>query len=85
MRKEQSPSSGTYSTWLDKPVLLHIATGTFLTVLNCMIVSESDGGLRIRVGNVWDLDIYKEMVLAVEPALCVDEPLLKTSRVQEMN
>ena len=50
-----------------------------------MIVSESDGGLRIRVGNVWDLDIYKEMVLAVEPALCVEESPLTTTRVQEIN
>jgi hypothetical protein len=59
---------GNYSTWLYKPVLLHIATEGFLTALMCMIVSESDATLRIRVTDLWDFDIYKEMVLAVEPA-----------------
>ena len=84
MQKEQTASSDTYSTWLDKPVLLHIATGAFLTVLNCMIVSESDGDLRIRVGNVWNIDICKEMVLAVEPALRVDDPAPTSTKGQEI-
>jgi len=54
---EQSTASGNYSTWLDKPVLLHIAIGGFLTALMCIIVSESDATLRIRVADLWDFDI----------------------------
>jgi hypothetical protein len=85
MQKEQATSLGNYSTWLDKPVLLHVATGGFLTALNCVIVGESDAALRIRIANVWDTDIYKEMVLAVEPALWVEEPPPTTTKVQEIN
>jgi hypothetical protein len=76
---------GNYSTWLDKPVLLHIGTEGFLTALMCMIVSESDATLRIRVANLWDFDIYKEMVLAVEPAFRAEKPASTTDEVQNIN
>jgi hypothetical protein len=85
MQKEQSTSSGNYSTWLDKPVLLHVATEGFLTALMCMIVSESDATLRIRVADLWDFDIYKEMVLAVELAFRSEKPASTTDEVQKIN
>jgi hypothetical protein len=85
MQEEQSTFSGNYSTWLDKPVLLHIATEGFLTALMCMIVSESDATLRIRVADLWDFDIYKEMVLAVELAFRAEKPASTTDEVQKIN
>jgi hypothetical protein len=72
MHKEQTTVSGNYSTWLGKPVLLHVATGGFLTSLNCVIVGESDAALRIRIANLWDVDLFKEMVLAIEAAVSVE-------------
>ena len=76
MQKEQTTFSGNYSTWLNKAVLLHFATGGFLTSLNCVIVGESDAALRIRIANLWDVDLFKEMVLAVEPAVSVERRLV---------
>jgi hypothetical protein len=76
MHKEQTLFSGNYSTWLGQPVLLHVATGGFLTSLNCVIVGESDAALRIRIANLWDVDLFKEMVLAVEAAVSVETHLV---------
>jgi hypothetical protein len=47
--------------------------------LNCTVISESDAALRVRISGNWEVDIYKEMVLAVEAiqpgplALSLDE------------
>ncbi len=30
------------------------------------IVGESDEAVRFRIGDTWDIDIYKPMILAVE-------------------
>jgi hypothetical protein len=76
MQKEPTTFSGNYSTWLNKAVLLHVATRGFLTSLNCVIVGESDAALRIRIANLWDVDLFKEMVLAVEAAVSVDRRLV---------
>ena len=75
MRKQQNTLSGNYSRWLNKPVLLHVATGGLLTVLNCMIVSESNATLQVRIGNLWDVDVFKEMIVAVQMGVC-GEPRL---------
>jgi hypothetical protein len=85
MQEAQSTLSGNYATWLDKPVLLHIATEGFLTALVCMIISESDATLRIRVADLWDFDIFKEMVLAVELAFGAEKPASTTDEVQKIN
>ena len=71
MRKQQNTASGNYSSWLNKPVLLHVATGGLLTVLNCVIVSESDATLQVRIGSLWDVDVFKEMIVAVQMGVCV--------------
>lgn len=75
MQKEQTTFSGNYSTWLNKAVLLHVATGVSLTSLNCVIVGESDAALR-RIANLWDADLFKEMVFAIEAAVSVERRLV---------
>ena len=55
-----------YSTWLGRPVLLHVATAGFITVLHCVIVNVTDLIMRVRIDGLGDLDIYNEMVVAVE-------------------
>jgi hypothetical protein len=47
---------------------LWVTAGESRTVLSCILVGESEVAVRIRVGGQWDLDIYKEMILAVEEA-----------------
>jgi hypothetical protein len=69
MQEAQIACSGNYSTWLNKPVLLHVVTGGSPTALKCVIVGESKAVLRVRVANLWDIDLFKEMILAVEAAV----------------
>ena len=75
VRKQQNTLSGNYSRWLNKPVLLHVATGGLLSVLNCVIVSESDATLQVRIGNLWDVDVFKEMIVAVQMGVSVEPRL----------
>jgi len=59
-----------YATWVGQPVILQIATGDLRVPLRGIIVGESDGAVRFRVGQCWDIDIYKPMILAVEQDKC---------------
>lgn len=55
---------------------LCVTAGQVQTTLPCAIVGESDAAVRVRIAGIWDVDIYKEMVLAVEavqPALQNDD------------
>jgi hypothetical protein len=58
--------SKTYSDWLDRKVVLQIETGESLVPLRGLVVNESNNALRIRLDGVWEVDIYKEMILRVE-------------------
>ena len=47
-------------------VFLLVTTGKIKTSLFCKIVGESDATVRVRISDHWDLDIYKDMILAVD-------------------
>jgi hypothetical protein len=66
MPDEQARLSGAYSTWLGRPVILRVATGELQTTLHCTVIGESDATVRIRIAGKLDVDICKELVLAVE-------------------
>ncbi len=55
-----------YEAWVGQAVVLQVAAGDLRVPLRGIIVGESDETLRFRVGDTWDIDIYKTMVLAVE-------------------
>jgi hypothetical protein len=57
---------GTYSTWLGKRVILQVVDGKLQVPLRCTIIDESQMCVRVRVGDGWDVDIFKEMVVAIE-------------------
>ena len=62
-----------YLPWVDRPVALRVIAGTVKTVFHCTILGESKAAVRIRVkgitsADVWDVDIYKDMILHVESA-----------------
>lgn len=63
---EQARLSGAYSTWLGMPVVLRVATGELQTTLHFTVIGESDATVRIRIAGKLDVDICKELVLAVE-------------------
>ena len=55
-----------YATWLGQTVVLQVEAGDMRVPLRGTIVGESPDALRFRIGEGWDVDIYKAMVLAVE-------------------
>ena len=56
-----------YSPWLGHQVFLQVRNEEFLVPLHGRIVNESSSTLRFRLDERWDVDIYKEMILSVEP------------------
>ncbi len=55
-----------YSNWMGQPVVLQVTAGDLKVPLRGTIIGESDAAVRFRVGEGWDVDIYKAMILAVE-------------------
>lgn len=55
-----------YASWIGQAVILQVATDDLRVPLRGVIVGESDNSVRLRVGEGWDIDIYKPMILAVE-------------------
>jgi hypothetical protein len=58
----QSP----FAVWLGQSVVLQVAEADFHVPLRGTIVGESEESVRFRIGESWDVDIYKSMILAVE-------------------
>ena len=57
---------GGYALWVGQPVVLQVAAGEMRVPLRGTLVGESTDSIRFRIGDGWDVDIYKNMVLAVE-------------------
>jgi hypothetical protein len=55
-----------YEAWLNQAVVLQVAAGELRVPLRGQIVGENDDAVRFRVGEGWDIDIFKNMILAVE-------------------
>ena len=57
---------GAYATWLGQKVVLQVEAGEMRVPLRGTVVGESSDAVRFRIGEGWDVDIYKAMVLAIE-------------------
>lgn len=57
---------GGYAVWMGQPVILRVVTGNLRVPLRGRLLSETNDALRLRVGDSWDIDIFKSMVVAVE-------------------
>ncbi len=55
-----------YASWIGQAVILQVAADDLRVPLRGMIVGETDTAVRFRVGEGWDIDIFKPMILAVE-------------------
>ena len=55
-----------YQPWIGHAVILQVALGDIKVPLRGRILRDSGETLRMRIGEGWDIDIYKTMVLAVE-------------------
>jgi len=55
-----------YTSWVGQAVILQVADDDMRVPLRGVIVGESETMLLLRMGEGWDIDIYKPMILAVE-------------------
>jgi len=55
-----------FNAWLGQAVVLQVALGDIKVPLRGRLLKEGGETVRMRVGDGWDIDIYKAMILAVE-------------------
>jgi len=55
-----------YLAWMGQAVVLQVALGDVKVPLRGRLLKDGGETLRMRIGDGWDVDIYKNMVLAVE-------------------
>jgi len=55
-----------YQPWIGQAVVLQVALGEVKVPLRGRLLMDGGETLRMRIGDGWDVDIYKNMVLAVE-------------------
>jgi hypothetical protein len=55
-----------YNAWLGQSVVLQVALGDIKVPLRGKLLKEGGETVRMRVGDGWDIDIYKAMILTVE-------------------
>ena len=55
-----------YNAWLGQAVILQVALGDIKVPLRGRLLKEGGDTVRMRVGDGWDIDIYKAMILTVE-------------------
>jgi hypothetical protein len=65
-----------YATWIGQPVVLQLALGDIKVPLRGKLLKDGGDTVRMRIGDGWDVDIYKAMILAVEEDSMVLMPAL---------
>jgi len=55
-----------FNGWLGHAVVLQVALGDIKVPLRGKLLKENDDTVRMRIGDGWDVDIYKAMILGVE-------------------
>ena len=56
----------TFKAWVGQPVVLQVALGDIKVPLRGKLLKVGDKTVRMRIGDGWDVDIYKAMIMAVE-------------------
>jgi hypothetical protein len=55
-----------FNIWLGHAVVLQVALGDIQVPLRGRLLKESGDTVRMRIGEGWDVDIYKNMIVRVE-------------------
>jgi hypothetical protein len=58
--------SPAYSAWFGKPVVMLVVIRQCHVPMPCRIVGESAADVRVRIRPGWEMDIRKDLILAVE-------------------
>jgi hypothetical protein len=62
-----------YSSWVGKPVVMLVVIRQCHVPMPCRIVGESAADVRVRIHPGWELDVRKDLILAVEEVVIVAE------------
>lgn len=65
--------SPAYSSWRGKPVLILVVFCQFQVPMVCHIIGETAGDVRVRVQPGWEMDVRKDLILAVEELVIAPE------------
>ena len=60
-----------FKAWIGQPVVLQVALGDIKVPLRGRLLKDGSDTVRMRIGDGWDVDIYKTMILAVEEDIMV--------------
>ena len=63
-----------FKAWIGQPVVLQVALGDIKVPLRGKMLKDGGETVRLRIGDGWDVDIYKAMILAVEEDVMVHLP-----------
>ena len=55
-----------FRAWIGQRVVLQVALGDIRVPLRGKLLKDGEDTVRMRIGDRWDVDIYKAMILAVE-------------------
>ena len=55
-----------FKAWVGQSVVLQVALGDIKVPLRGKLLKDGDKTVRMRIGEGWDVDIYKAMIVAVE-------------------
>jgi hypothetical protein len=66
--------SPAYTAWLHKPIVLLVVIRQCHVPIPCRIVGESAAALRVRFKPGWEMDLRKELILAIEEDAVILEP-----------
>lgn len=58
--------SPVYSAWFGRPVVMLVVIRQCHVPMPCRIVGESVADVRVRLHPGWEMDIRKDLILAVE-------------------
>ncbi len=55
-----------FNAWVGQPVILQLALGDIKVPLRGKLLKVGGETVRMRIGEGWDVDIYKAMIVTVE-------------------
>jgi hypothetical protein len=58
-----------FSTWFGKPVVMLVVIRNCHVPMQCRIVGESATNVRVRIQPGWEMNIRKDLILAVEEVI----------------
>jgi hypothetical protein len=71
--EETNNFSPMYSDWFGKPVVMLVVIRQCQVPMPCHIVGESVADVRVRIHPGWELDIRKDLILAVEEFVAIPD------------